>query len=78
MLTTIYDLPIYQAIYALMDSAPFVYVNAILCIVLFALYALSRESRDEHGRAYLICVLREPPGARIADHPTLAGYIATK
>ena len=34
MLATIYDSPIYQAIYALMDSVPFVYVNAIGCIVL--------------------------------------------
>ena len=34
MLATIYDSPIYQAIYALMDSIPFVYVNAIGCIVL--------------------------------------------
>ena len=34
MLATIYDSPIYQAIYALMDSIPFVYVNAIACIVL--------------------------------------------
>lgn len=30
MLATIYDSPIYQAIYALMDSVPFVYVNATL------------------------------------------------
>ena len=56
MLATIYDSPIYQAIYALMDSVPFVYVNAIGCIVLiivFALYAFSREGRDEHGRAII-------------------------
>ena len=56
MLATIYDSPIYQAIYALMDSVPFVYVNAIGCIVLiivFALYAFSREGRDEHGSACL-------------------------
>lgn len=56
MLATIYDSPIYQTIYALMDSVPFVYVNAIGCIVLiivFALYAFSREGRDEHGRAII-------------------------
>ena len=40
MLATIYDSPIYQAIYALMDSAPFVYVNAIGCIVLIIVFAL--------------------------------------
>lgn len=56
MLATIYDSPIYQTIYALMDSVPFVYVNATLCIILiavFALYAFSREGRDEHGRAII-------------------------
>lgn len=52
MLATIYDSPIYQTIYALMDSVPFVYVNAIVIIV-FALYAFSREGRDEHGRAII-------------------------
>ena len=54
MLATIYDSPIYQTIYALWTASPFVYVNAIGCIVLivvFALYAFSREGRDEHGRA---------------------------
>ena len=32
MLATIYDSPIYQAIYSLMDNATFVWVNAIACI----------------------------------------------
>ena len=56
MLATIYDSPIYQAIYSLMDNATFVWVNAIACIiliVLFALYAFSKEGRDEHGRAII-------------------------
>ena len=56
MLATIYDSPIYQAIYSLMDNATFVWVNAISCIiliVLFALYAFSKEGRDEHGRAII-------------------------
>lgn len=56
MLATIYDSPIYQAIYSLMDNATFVWVNAIACIiliVLFALYAFSNEGRDEHGRAII-------------------------
>lgn len=52
MLATIYDSPIYQAIYALMDSAPFVY-GCIVLIIVFALYAFSREGRDEHGRAII-------------------------
>lgn len=56
MLATIYDSSIYQAIYSLMDNATFVWVNAIACIiliVLFALYAFSKEGRDEHGRAII-------------------------
>ena len=40
MLATIYDSPIYQTIYALMDSVPFVYVNAIGCIVLIIVLSL--------------------------------------
>ena len=56
MLATIYDSPIYQAIYSLMDNTTFVWFNAIACIVLivlFVLYAFSKEGRDEHGRAII-------------------------
>lgn len=56
MFAAIYDAPIYQAIYSLMDNATFVWVNAIACIVLivlFAIYAFSKEGRDEHGRAII-------------------------
>lgn len=49
-----YDHPIYQAVVGLLNSEWFVWFNWVLCIVLaaaFFAYCLSREGRDERGRA---------------------------
>ncbi len=49
-----YDNPIYQAVVGLLNSEWFVWFNWVLCIAVAAVffaYCLSKEGRDERGRA---------------------------
>ena len=52
----LYDDPVYLAILGLLNSEWFVWFNWVLSIVTtvaFFAYCLSREGRDEHGRAII-------------------------
>lgn len=51
-----YDNPVYQAVLGLLNSEWFVWFNMVLGLVVFALFlacCLSREGRDERGRAII-------------------------
>lgn len=52
----LYDNPVYQTVLELLNSEWLVWINWVLCfvtLIAFAVYCLSKEGRDEHGRAII-------------------------